>query len=256
VLSADVDAEVSAASVSARKTAGVPVRGSKQYWPASGDVAIAVIDSVVHPRADINLQLAMKCRSVTQKYLGDSKAGKACSKSSRFDSYGHGTHIAGVAGGTGLLSGDKHVGVASSAPIVSMRVLDSRGKGTTRNVIAALDWILANHEQHNIRVVNLSLGKAVTESAELDPLVLATEAIWDAGLVVVASAGNHGKQGNFTVVSPGNSRKIITVGSLTDNRPNKVSDDYVSTYSSRGPTAFDLVMKADLVAPGNRVTAM
>jgi len=133
-------------------------------------------------------------------------------------------------------------------------VLNARGKGTTLNVIAALDWVLANHEQYNIRVVNLSLGKGITESAELDPLVLAAEAVWDAGITVVSSAGNHGNRGNFSIVSPGNSRKIITVGSLTDNRTgDNFADDYVSTYSSYGPTAFDLVMKPDLIAPGNRV---
>jgi serine protease AprX len=125
------------------------------------------------------------------------------------------------------MSDGQHIGVASTAPIISLRVLNSSGKGTTRNVIAALDWVLANHEKHNIRVVNLSLGKVVTDSAELDPLVQATEAVWDAGVVVVAAAGNHGKQGSFTILSPGNSRKIITVGSLTDNRTGaSFSDEY------------------------------
>ena len=61
---------------------------------------------------------------------------------------------------------------------------------------------------------------------------------------------------DFTITSPGNSRKIITVGSVTDNGTGTdFSDDYVSTYSSRGPTLFDHVLKPDLVAPGNRVVA-
>jgi len=147
----DVNAEVSAASVSARDTAGVPKRGSRQYWASSGDVAIAVIASGVHPHADINLVRSIRCMNIGEDYLA----------------------------GTGQLSNEQHVGVANNAPIVSIRVLNGRGRGTTLNVIAALDWVLANHEQYNIRVVNLSLGKGITESAELDPLVLAAEAVWD-----------------------------------------------------------------------------
>ena len=51
----------------------------------------------------------------------------------------------------------------------------------------------------------MSLGKPIYEPAGLDPLVRAVEAAWDAGLVVVCSAGNYGRNGNFTVTSPGNS---------------------------------------------------
>jgi len=250
----DVDAEVSAASISARNTAGVPTRGSEEYWPASGDVAIAVIDSGVYPHADLNLRASIRCISSKYSgYLSSRDVSKACYKVEDSDNYGHGTHIAGAAGGNGSISSELHVGVANNAPLVSLQVLNGKGKGRMLNVIAALDWVLANHEAHNIRVVNLSLGKVITESADLDPMVLAAEAVWDAGIVVVAAAGNHGSQGNFTILSPGNSRKIITVGSLTDSSTKSFADDYVSTYSSRGPTAFDLVMKPDLVAPGNRV---
>ena len=100
------------------------------------------------------------------------------------------------------------------------------------------------------------LGQAVSESNQTDPLVLAAEALWDAGIVVVAAAGNDGENGNFTINSPGNSRKIITVGSLTYNGTGgDFADDYVSSFSSRGPTVGDLVLKPDLVAPGNKVVA-
>ena len=101
----------------------------------------------------------------------------------------------------------------------------------------------------------MSLGKSVEESAASDPLVLATEDVWDAGLTVVCSAGNYGRDGHFTITSPGNSRKVITVGSVTDSGTNSDYDDYVSTYSSLGPTAYDHFLKPDLVAPGNRVVA-
>jgi len=172
------------------------------------------------------------------------------------DPFGHGSHVAGVIGGTGNNSGGAYTGVASGASIYSVRVLDREGKGVTSDVIAGLDWVLTNGATNKIRVVNLSLGKAVEESNTTDPLILAVEQVWDAGYVVVASAGNYGLFGNFTITSPGNSRKIITVGSLTDaGTGTDFSDDYVSTYSSRGPTLVDHVLKPDLIAPGNRFIA-
>ncbi len=172
------------------------------------------------------------------------------------DPFGHGTHVAGVAAGTGAASGGAYAGVARGATVHSVRVLDHKGRGMTSDVIAGLDWVLENAGSRGIRVVNLSLGKAVEESNALDPLVLAVERVWDAGIVVVASAGNYGRDGHMSVTSPGNSRKIITVGSLTDNGTGSVTaDDYVSTYSSVGPTLIDHVLKPDLVAPGNRLVA-
>lgn len=170
-----------------------------------------------------------------------------------YDEFGHGTHVAGIIGGleSDVIAGDG--GVAPNAGIVSIRVLDGEGRGVTSDVMAGLDWILANAAHQKIRVVNLSLGKAVTESAATDPLVAAAEAVWDAGIVVIVSAGNFGRDGNFTITSPGNSPKLITVGSLTDNGTNKFSDDYISTFSSRGPTSLDNYLKPDLVAPGNKI---
>ncbi len=172
------------------------------------------------------------------------------------DPFGHGTHVAGIIGGIGGISAGTYTGVANDASIHSVRVLDHEGKGVTSDVIAGLDWVLSNGETNKIRVVNLSLGKGIEESNTTDPLVLAVEQVWDAGYVVVASAGNYGRDGNMTITSPGNSRKIITVGSLTDNGTgNDFSDDYVSTFSSMGPTLGDHVLKPDLIAPGNRLVA-
>ena len=217
----DVNAPVQAASVSGRMTSNVPAVGSSDYWPASQDVTIAVVDSGVAPHNDITLLNSVACLNVSDTYMLQRQFGyysAGCQTTTAGDSYGHGTHIAGSAGGSGGMSSGMHEGVAPGAPVVSLQVLDDNGAGTTLNVIAALDWILENRVAHNIRVVNMSLGKVVQESNEVDPLVLAAEAVWDAGVVVVASAGNYGTYGEFTIVSPGNSRKVITVGALTDNR--------------------------------------
>ena len=73
----------------------------------------------------------------------------------------------------------------------------------------------------------MSLGKAVEDNAANDPLVQAVEEVWDAGIVVVCSAGNYGRDGNFSITSPGNSPKVITVGSITDKGTGTdFSDDF------------------------------
>lgn len=88
---------------------------------------------------------------------------------SNFDGSGHGTHVAGIIGA----DGNSQPGIAPGASIYSVRVLNADGQGYTSDVIEGLDWILDNAESENIRVVNLSLGKGIEESAATDPLVQA-----------------------------------------------------------------------------------
>ena len=179
------------------------------------------------------------------------------------DPFGHGTHVAGIIAGAVTELHDSAQrrtfgGVAPAAEIVSVRVLDREGKGRTSDVIAGLDWVVAHREQWNIRVVNLSLGHPIRDPHESDPLVQACERAWDAGVVVVVSAGNLGRQGDSygTITSPGNSPKVLTVGALVDQDTVHRGDDQVATYSSRGPTRLDAVVKPDLMAPGDSVVSV
>src|SRR5262249_19760363 len=151
-------------------------------------------------------------------------------------------------GNGGHSQNGKLVGIAPAASLVSVRVLNSAGQGSTSGMLAGLHWVLDHKDQYGIRVLNLSLGHPVFEPAATDPLVQAVEELWDAGVVVVCSAGNAGRDGHGTISSPCNSRKVITVGALNDRNTADLTDDTVTTYSSRGPTRFDLVAKPDLLA--------
>jgi serine protease AprX len=139
---------------------------------------------------------------------------------------------------------------------LSLRVLDKKGIGKTSSVIAALEFAVANKDRFNIRIVNLSLGHPIYESATTDPLVRAVEAAVRSGIVVVTAAGNYGtnpetgKTGYAGLTSPGNAPSALTVGAATSNNTVERSDDRVAAFSSRGPSFFDGYAKPDVVAPG------
>jgi serine protease AprX len=246
------DSAVYAASPAARETTHVPgsatAPGSANQWWRGAGITVAVVDTGVYPHGDFY--------SLAGQF--DFLNGAPALPMVQTDTYGHGTHVAGMIGADGRNSlYAKFQGVGTQARVLSLRALDPSGKGNLSDVLHALDWLLTTGiRQQGVRVVNLSMGKSVDEAQAQDPLVRAVEAVWDAGVVVVVSAGNYGKDGHYTITSPGNARKVITVGSLTDNGTGtNFSDDYVSTYSSRGPTMYDKVLKPDLVAPGNKVIA-
>ena len=148
-------------------------------------------------------------------------------------------------------------GIAPNANLINLRVLDGTGAGTDSAVIAAIQKAISLKNTWNIRVINLSLGRAVFESYTLDPLCKAVEYAWQNGIVVVAAAGNGGRDnthttnGYATITAPGNDPLVITVGAMKDERTLTRSDDMVASYSSKGPTLIDHVVKPDLVAPGN-----
>ncbi|HJZ77304.1 MAG TPA: S8 family peptidase [Vicinamibacterales bacterium] len=182
-------------------------------------------------------------------------------QSQPYDDNGHGTHVAGIIAGNGLDSDGRKSGAAPDAGIVSLKVLDANGSGTVSNIIAALDWVLANHDAYNIRVVNLSVGAAIHESAWTDPLTLAAKRVVDAGVTVVAAAGNFGKNSAGLpqyggINAPGNAPWVLTVGASSTQGSSQRTDDVVGAYSSRGPTYIDWTAKPDLVAPGTGTVSL
>lgn len=141
------------------------------------------------------------------------------------DANGHGTHVAAT------IAGEKY-GVAKKADIVSVRVLDADGSGTTANVIAGIDWVAQHAEGPS--VANLSLGSMA--SPQLDDAV--RNAI-EAGVTFTVAAGNNRLPADL--YSPGRVAEAITVGA-TD------SDDSRAEFSNWGP-------RVDLFAPGAGITS-
>ena len=242
----------------------VPAIGADLAWANAGfvkgvtgkGITVAVIDSGVGANPiTSNSDLAGKVI-----YAGEFLA-KDTDKS---DLFGHGTHVGGIIAGSGHVSASfpgfpgVYEGIAPDAKLISLRVLDSLGAGQTSDVIAALDWCLQYQNRYGIDVINLSLGHPVYESYKTDPLCRAVEACVKAGMVVVVAAGNYGKDANGPVYggisSPGNDPAAITVGAMDTMGTDQRSDDQMASYSSRGPTAIDGLIKPDVVAPGNKIS--
>lgn len=245
-----IDAPLFGAAMDAsRATAGLPSAPAPEIALKGAGVTIAVIDSGVARRPELPGLVA----SVDLVGTFD----PTFAPSGSVDPNGHGTHVAGIMVGDGSHSQSGTLaGIAPEASLVSIRVLDGAGQGTTSTMMAGLQWVIDHKDEYGIRVLNLSLGHPIYEPAAVDPLVQAVEAVWDSGIVVVCSAGNTGRDGYGTITSPCNSRSVITVGALNDHKTADNGDDTVATYSSRGPTLLDLVAKPDLLAPGNKIVSV
>ena len=182
-------------------------------------------------------------------------------RSQPYDDNGHGTHVAGIIAGNGYDSGGRKAGAAPDASLVALKVLDANGNGTVSNIIAALDWVLANHAKYNIRVVNMSVGSSIHESAWTDPLTLAAKKVVESGVVVVAAAGNFGRNAAGQIQyggisAPGNAPWVLTVGGSSTQGTAKRDDDVIGGFSSRGPSFIDWNAKPDLIAPGQGTVSL
>src|ERR1700759_235513 len=172
-------------------------------------IAIAIVASGFYPSHKMFLGRNGQSRVIFSKdFTGEGRTD---------DPYGHGTHVAGLAAGNGQGAGGAYEGVAPDANIVNLRVLNSLGNGTVSGLLNALNWILTNRATYNIKVVNMSLGSAAVESYRNDPVCKAVRKLSDAGVVVVAAAGNDGKDllGRKVygqIHSPGDEPSALTVG--------------------------------------------
>lgn len=169
------------------------------------------------------------------------------------DQNGHGAHVSSVILSSGTTQKtQKYNGVAPDARLISVKAFDINGGGSYADVIRGIDWIVANRSAYGIRVINMSFSAPPRSHYQDDPLNQAVMRAWQAGIVVVASAGNTGPN-PMTIGVPGNVPYVVTVGAMSDSRtPSDGSDDVLSSFSSAGPTVEGFV-KPEVVAPGGHV---
>jgi|GEM_PF-872414 len=187
------------------------------------------------------------------------KANGNNNKNNSADTNGHGTHVLStiadnreatlVTGATDVAP----IGVAPEVNLMIARALDHEGAGTYGDVIEAIEWIVENKDRYNVRVLNLSLYAPVTGPYWADPLNQAVMQAWQAGIVVVAAAGNQGPEA-ATITVPGNVPYVITVGAIRSGRYTEGGEDELANYSSRGPTESAFI-KPDVLVPATRTIA-
>jgi len=235
--------------------------GGTAYTLDGKGVGIAIMDSGIFTSHQSFLDASGKSRITYNKDFTGEKITN--------DKYGHGSHVAALAAGNGLIAAAAYIGIAPNASLINLRVLNSQGTGTISSVLSAINWTLTYGATYNIKVVNMSLGSSVVNSYRNDPLCQAVRKLADAGIVVVAAAGNDGKDSSGqkrygSIHAPGNEPSAITVGAANTYGTDARNDDTVTTYSSRGPTRsywtdlvgakhYDNLVKPDLIAPGNKL---
>ena len=174
------------------------------------------------------------------------------------DPGGHGSHMASIIGNSRPVSrpdGRGHLGIAPDANLIPVTAISPRGDGDFMDIIRGIQWVVANKEAMNIRVLNLSLTATPRVEYWKDPMNQAVMKAWEAGIAVVVAAGNDGDEWG-TIGSPGNNPYVITVGAFTDSwTPSDQRDDYIPEFSSRGPTPEGFI-KPDLVAPGGHIAGL
>jgi serine protease AprX len=170
------------------------------------------------------------------------------------DTFGHGTHLAGIMVGKDTSGSDNFTGVAPDATLTSVKVGVANGALDVSQAIAAVDWVVAHRNDdllHPIRVLTLAYGTDGTQDYRVDPLTHAVENAWRAGIVVVVAGGNTGTTAP-KLANPAYDPYVIAVGAADPMGTTTAADDTVTDFSSRG----DASRRVDLLAPGRSIVSL
>jgi serine protease AprX len=206
-------------------------------------ITVAVIDSGISTHQDF------ESRIVHRQVFNPAANGNN-------DYYGHGTHVAGIIGGSGFNGSEYFRGIAPMVQMLGLRVSDANGMGYESDVVDALQWVSENKDLYNIRVVNMSLNSTLEASYDDSAMNVAGEMLWLSGVVVVVSAGNTGVDGpyNSAKTAPANDPFFIAVGASDEIDNSDRTDDTIASFSAYGITP-DGFLKPDIIAPGYNIIA-
>jgi serine protease AprX len=168
------------------------------------------------------------------------------------DTYGHGTHMAGIMVGNGALTGN--VGIAPKAKLTSIKVGTSSGTVDVSQILAAIDWVVAHRSDdpaYPIRVLNLAYGSSGVPSIYTDPIMAAAEQAWKAGIVVIAAAGNSGRA---RLDDPANDPFLLSVGSASTKGTVSNTDDTSSTFNNTFNSTTSMTFA--VIAPGEGILSL
>jgi serine protease AprX len=227
-----------------RSMIGWDYENVKRY--SGDDIYVAVLDSGVAEHPDLRGRIAA---------FRDFTGGGDLAYKRPYDNNGHGTHVCGIIGGSGLMSNGKYMGIAPRVRLVCGKVLDKNGSGSIRNLIKGLRWIGELLKVYPIHIVNISIEIESEENIDKDDwneFKGEMERLWDMNVVIVAAAGNKGP-GSMSLSPIGECGVCICVG-CHDAGYKGQGKRLCSEYSGRGP-GKTLIKKPDLVAPGSDIVS-
>jgi serine protease AprX len=198
------------------------------------DTGVVPVDGLTWPGKVINgPDLSFESQADNLRYL---------------DTYGHGTHLAGIIAGRDDAD-TNFSGMAPGARIVNVKVAGGQGAVDVSQVIAAIDWVVQHRNDNgmNIKVITLAYGTDSVQPYQVDPLAYAVEKAWNAGIVVVVAAGNDGNAALLR--NPATDPFVIAVGAA-ENNSSQISG--VASFSNCGSSERFV----DIVAPGRSVLSL
>jgi serine protease AprX len=224
--------------------------GARQLWErgiTGAGVNVAIIDTGV---ADVAaLSGPGKIRAAV-----DLSSERHDAERAFVDTYGHGTHLAGIIAGRtpGAVPAhaDQHpewfMGVAPDAGLVPVKVAGRDGTVSPAQMVTAVDWVVDHAEQLDIGVLTIAFDAGASSYAD-DPLAAALERAWQAGIVVVSAAGNEGA-GSAALGSPANAPFVIAAGGVEFGADGASVPEWTS--------AGDGVRNPDVAAPGAHIESL
>ena len=185
------------------------------------------------------------------------------------DGQGHGTHVAGIALGTGD-SSQVHMGSAPGAFLVDIKVLTDSGGTNSQNSLNGIQWMINNKDTDwgngakGIHIGQMSFGSIGNplspddsgDNGQSAESRLVNNATYDNGIACIVAAGNDGKR---RIASPGSADGAITIGSADNSDSINRTDDFMASYSNSGPRDSDDddddwdELKPDLTAYGSGI---
>ena len=197
---------------------------------------IAVLDSGISMHPDLREQLV--------GFYNFTKDGKGI-----LDSYGHGTHIAGIISGKGYMSEERIQGIDPGAELISLRILDEFGNGKIEDMRDAMEWICQNHSEHRIKIINLSIYLNTEADSGLQNEISAMiKQLASDNIIILAAAGNGA---NARIDGLAAMPEVITVGCFNENCLAD-SKGCCQNYSGYG-FSEGAICKPDLAAPGYEI---
>jgi serine protease AprX len=203
-------------------------------------VTIAFIDSGFYPHPDLGDRVLCHADATSGRVV----EGRRFHKPEWFSWHGQMTSV--VAAG----AGDTFPGIARDAKLVLIKVSNRLRQIKERDILRGFDWLLANHQRFNVRVVNVSVGGDFESFDAHHPLHRIVARLTAEGVTVCIAAGNHPQP---HLVPPASAVDAITVGGYSDN--NTHDSSHWHAYGSSWGRGYDGGAKPELIAPARWIAA-